>query len=53
MIVAAFLVVDKANRVNFFEKTFLVANISPEVIFEVFFLTLSDADVDFLGQELW
>ena len=52
MVVTAFLVMDKANRVRFFEKTFLVANVSPEVVLEMSFLTLSGADVDFLGREL-
>ena len=52
MVVAAFSVVDKANQVKFFEETFLVANISPEVVLGMFFLTLSGANVDFLGREL-
>ena len=47
MVVAAFSVVDKANRVRFFEETFLVANVSPEVVLGMPFLTLSNADVDF------
>ena len=47
MVVAAFSMVDKANRVRFFEETFLVANISPEVVLGMPFLTLSNADVDF------
>ena len=46
---AALSVVDKANRVKFFEKTFLMANISPEVVFRMLFLTLSNANIDFLG----
>ena len=49
MVVAAFSVEDKANRVRFFEETFLVANVSPEVVFEMLFLTLSGANVDFSG----
>ena len=53
MVVAALSVEDKANRVRFFEKTFLVANVSPEVVFEMLFLILSGADVDFLARELW
>ena len=53
MVVAAFPVVDKANRVKFFEETFLVANVSLEVVFGMLFLTLRSADVDFLGRELW
>ena len=49
MVVAAFSVENKANRVRFFEETFLVANFSPEVVLVMLFLTLSDADVDFSG----
>ena len=52
MVVAAFSLTDKANRVRFFEETFLVANVSPEAVFGMLFLTLSGADVDFLGREL-
>ena len=52
MVVAAFSVEDKANRVRFFEETFLVANVSPEIVLGMPFLTLSGANVDFLGREL-
>ena len=52
MVVVAFSMIDKANRVRFFEKTFLMAKVSPEVVFVIFFLTLNDANVDFLGWEL-
>ena len=52
MVVAAFSVEDKANRVRFFEETFLVANISPEVVLGMPFFTLSNADVDFSSQDL-
>ena len=52
MVVVAFSVLGKANRVRFFEEIFLVANVSPEVVFRMPFLTLSCADVDFSGQEL-
>ena len=53
IVVIAFSVTDKANRVRFFEETFLVANISPKVVLGMSYLTLNDADVNFLGQELW
>ena len=53
MVVAAFSVADKANRVRFFEETFLVANVSPEVVLGMPFLTLSNADVDFSSRDLW
>ena len=52
MVVTAFSVTDKVNRVRFFEETFLVANVSPEVVLGMPFLTLSGADVDFSGREL-
>ena len=52
IVVTAFSMTRKANRVGFFEKTFLVANVSPEVVFWTFFFTLNDANVDFLGREL-
>ena len=52
MVVVAFSVTEKANRVRFFEKTFLVANVSPKVVFGMPFLTLSGANVNFLGREL-
>ena len=52
MVVIPFSVMDKANRVRFFEETFRVANVSLEIVFEMPFLTLSSTDVDFLGRKL-
>ena len=52
MVVAAFSVTDQADQVRFFEKTFLVANVSPDVVLEMPFLTLSSADIDFPKREL-
>ena len=51
IVVTAFLVINKANQVRFFKEIVLVANISPEVVFGIFFLILSSADIDFLGRE--
>ena len=53
MVIAVFSVMDKANRVRFFEETFLVANISPKVVFGIPFLTMKGAHIDFLGRKLW
>ena len=47
MVVAVFLVKEKDNQVRFFEKTFLIASISPEVVLILPFLTLSGVDVNF------
>ena len=52
MVVAAFSVTDQTNRVRFFEETFLVANVSPDVVLEMPFLTLSSANIDFPKREL-
>ena len=52
MVVASFSVEDKANRVKFFEETFLVANVSPEGVLGMLFLTLSGTNVDFSVREL-
>ena len=52
MVVVTFSVIDQADRVKFFEKTFLVANVSPDMIFGMPFLILSSADVDFPKKEL-
>ena len=52
MIIVAFSVTDKANQVRVFEKAFLMANISPKIVFEILFLLLSDVDMDFLRQKL-
>ena len=49
MVVAVFLITDKANQVRFFEKTFPIANISLEVVFGILFLTLSSANIDSLN----
>ena len=47
IVVAAFSVIDKANRVRFFEETFLVANVNLDVVLKMSFLTLSSANIDF------
>ena len=49
MVVATFSVTDKVNWVRFFEKIFLIANVSPEIVFAMLYLILRD--VNFLGQE--
>ena len=52
IVVAVFLITDKANWVKFLKETFLVANVSPKVVLGMSFLNLSSADIDFLDQEL-
>ena len=53
ILVAVFSITNKANRVRFFKETFLVANLTPKVVFGMLFLILSGIDIDFLDQKLW
>ena len=48
IVVAALLVTNKANEIRFFKETFLVANVSLEVVFGMPFLILNSANVNFL-----
>ena len=45
IVIADCLVKNKLGRVRFFQKTFLLANISLEVVLGMPFLTLSQADI--------
>ena len=49
---ANFQVEDKLGRARFFQETFLLADISAEVVLGMPFLTLSNADVQFVEKEL-
>ncbi len=42
---ASFLLQDSLRRVRFFEETFILANTSMEVVLEMPFLSLSNADI--------
>ena len=52
MVLADFQVEDKLGRARFFQKTFLLANISTEVVLGILFLTLSNADIQFVEKKL-
>ena len=52
MVVAAFLVTDQANRVKLFEKIFLVANVSSDVVLGMPFFTLNGANINFPKKKL-
>ena len=52
MVLADFQVEDKLERVRFFQESFLLADISTEVVLGMPFLTLSNADVQFVKKEL-
>ena len=52
MVIAAFSITDQANKVRFFEEIFLVANVSPDMVLRMPFLTLSSVDINFPKKEL-
>ena len=53
MVIATLSVINQANKVRLFEKTFLIANVSPNVVLITPFLTLSSGDINFLKKQLW
>lgn len=52
IVVATFLLTNKANQEKFFEEKFLVANVSLKVVFKMLFLTLNSINIDFLHWKL-
>lgn len=52
IVVSTFFVLDKDGRMRFFEKSFLLTNIKPNIVFEISFLTMSNEDVDFKTWDL-
>ncbi len=52
MVVSIFSVSDKDGRERFFEESFLLANVSPDIVLEMLFLTMRNADVDFQARDL-
>ena len=45
MVLAKFQVEDKPGKAQFFQETFLLTSISMEVVLDMPFLTLSNADI--------
>ena len=52
MILIDFQVKDKLGRAQFFQKTFLLANISAEIVIGMLFLILSNTNVQFIKKKL-
>ena len=51
MVIADCSVKDKLERVQSFQKTFLLANIDLEVVLTILFFTLSIVNISFVEQE--
>ncbi len=52
MVVFTFSILDKDSRERFFEEGFLLADVKPDIVLEMPFLTISNADVDFHTWDL-
>ncbi len=52
MVVSTFSVSDKDGREWFFEESYLLADVSPDVVLGMPFLTMRYADVDFQARDL-
>ena len=52
MVLADFQVEDKLGKARFFQETFILADISVEVVLGMLFLTFSNVDVQFVEKEL-
>ncbi len=47
MVVFTFFILNKDDREKFLEEIFLLANVLPDIVFGMLFLTMSNANVDF------
>lgn len=52
IVIADFQIENMLGRVQFCQKTFLIVNITLEVIFKILFFTLSNVDIQFAKGEL-
>ncbi len=52
IIVSTFSMSDKDGRERFFEESFLLADVKPDIVLEMSFLTLINADVNFQARDL-
>ena len=52
MVLASFQVEDTLGRAQFFQETFLLADLSIEVVLGMPFLTLSNANIQFAQKKL-
>ncbi len=52
MLVSTFFILDKNSRERFFEESFFLSNIKPDIIVEMLFLTMSNVDVNFQAWDL-
>ena len=47
MVVFTFFMLNKEDRERFLKKSFLLADVQPDAVLEILFLTISNVDTDF------
>ncbi len=52
IVVSTFSVSDKDGKERFFEESFLLADVRPDIVLGIPFLTISNADIDFQARDL-
>ncbi len=52
MVISTFSVLDKDGKERLFEESFLLADVRPDIVLGMPFLTMSNADVDFEARNL-
>ncbi len=52
IIVSTFFILDKDSKTWFFKKSFLLRDISLDVVFEILFLTMNKFNINFQTQNL-
>ncbi len=52
IVVSTFSILDKDSKERFFEKSFLLADVKPDVVLEMPFQTMNNADVAFQAWDL-
>ena len=52
MVVSTFSVSDKDSKERFFKKSFLLADVKPEIVLKMPFLIMNNIDVDFQAWNL-
>ncbi len=52
IVVSTFSVLDKDGKERFFEESFLLANVKPDIVLGIPFLTMSNVDINFQAWDL-
>ena len=47
IVISTFSIWNKDNKERFFEESFLLADIKPDIVFGILFLTMNNTDIDF------